>query len=48
MDHLFANEVISKFVENINNDPREMNADDWDEVLKYTFSYSLDYYQMHC
>lgn len=44
MNHLFVDEVISKFVENINNDPREMTQDDWDEVLEYSFNSSEDYY----
>lgn len=44
MNHLLVNEVISKFVENINNDPREMTDDDFNEVLEYTFNSNEDFY----
>lgn len=45
MNHLLVNEVISKFVENINNDPRSMTDDDWNEVLEYTFNSNEEYFQ---
>lgn len=44
MNHLFASEVIAKFVENINENPREMLDDDWIEVLEYTFNSNEEFY----
>ena len=44
MNHLFASEVICKFVENINNDPREMTEEDWEEIIEYTFNSNEDWY----